>query len=44
MNFIGAGIAFAGLCIAAAWLEINDKDADGLWIILVLWLIFGNFS
>ena len=39
MRKIGEGIAFAGLCIAAAWLEINGKPASGLWVLIVIWAI-----
>lgn len=44
MNRIGQGIAIAGLALAAAWLDMSDKDATGLWVILVLWIIFGNWE
>ena len=37
LAYIGEGIAFAGLCIASSWLEIHDKPARGLWIVVVIW-------
>ena len=43
MLYIGQGIAFAGLAIAAALLEIHDKNADGLWLVLVLWWVFTDW-
>ncbi len=39
MPYIGQGIAFAGLAIAAALLEIHDKNASGLWLLLVVWWV-----
>ncbi len=40
--YIGEGIAFAALCIAAAWLEVSGKNAAGLWFLVVLWaVLFG---
>lgn len=39
MAWIGQGIAFAGLCMAAAWLEVSERNADGLWFLLVFWAI-----
>ena len=41
---IGQGIAFAGLCAATAWLEINNKPVDGLWVLITLWAIFGEWK
>jgi hypothetical protein len=37
---IGEGIAFFGLAIAASWLEVSGKHADGLWVLLVVWALF----
>jgi hypothetical protein len=39
MNKIGEGIAFAALCISAMGLEIHDKPAAGLWILVALWVL-----
>lgn len=40
--YVGEGIAFAGLCIGAAWLEVSGKSAGGLWFLVVLWaFMFG---
>lgn len=41
---IGEGIAFAGLCAAAAWLEINGKPVGGLWFLVVIWALFSSFG
>lgn len=43
MKPVGSGIAFAGLCIAATVLEIHDKPAGGLWFLIVIWIIFGDW-
>lgn len=43
MAYIGQGIAFAGLAIAAALLEIHDKNAAGLWLLIVIWWVFADF-
>lgn len=43
MTFIGQAIAFAALCAVAAWLEINNKPASGLWTLVVCWAIFGDW-
>ena len=37
LKFVGEGIAFAGLCLSAAWLETSGYPASGLWILVVLW-------
>lgn len=39
---IGTGIAFSGLCIAAAWLEISGKPAGWLRALIFMWLWFGH--
>lgn len=44
MRGLGEGIAFAALCLAAAALEIFDKDTSGLWVIIVLWAIFSDWG
>ncbi len=41
---MGLGIAVAGLSIAAAILEIKDRPAENLWILIVLLIIFGSFK
>lgn len=43
MAFIGQGIAFASLVAAAAALEIHDKNAEGLWIIIVFWWVIADW-
>jgi len=37
LAYIGEGIAFAGLCIAAAWIEVSGKPAVGLWVLVFIW-------
>ena len=37
LAYIGEGIAFVGLCASATLLEIYDKPAYGLWIVIVIW-------
>lgn len=44
MGNVGKGIAFAGLCIGAAWLEVTGHEASGLWLVVVLWWLFGDFD
>lgn len=44
MNRIGQGIAMAGLAVSAAWLEVSGNSADGLWIVLVLWILLANWG
>lgn len=39
MNKLGQGIALAGVALAAALLEIHDKPAAGLWVLVVIWAI-----
>ena len=43
MNYIGNGIAFGCLCFSAAWLEISGKEAWGLWLLVVIWAVVGDF-
>jgi hypothetical protein len=44
MKGIGEGIAFAGLCASAAWLEVSGIGAGGLWIVVVLWSALSNWG
>lgn len=44
MSGVGEGIAFATLVVAAAWLEINGKNAGGLWALCAAWVIFSNWG
>jgi len=39
MKGVGEGIAFAGLCVGAAILEVNGDPAQGLWALAVIWAI-----
>lgn len=39
MGAIAEGIAFASLCAAAVWLEINGKPTSGLWAMVVFWAL-----
>ena len=34
---IGEGIAFAGLCLACAWIEAYGGNAGLLWVLVVIW-------
>lgn len=38
MNWLGQGIAFAALVAAATVLEIYGKPAQGLWLLVVVWV------
>jgi hypothetical protein len=42
--WVGQGIAFAALTGAAAWLEISGKNANGLWILVAIWVVFGKWN
>lgn len=44
MIAIGEGIAYAGLCLAAAWLEITGKGAGLLWVFVVFWALFTDWG
>lgn len=44
MKAIGQGIAMAGLALSAAWLEISDNSATGLWFLLGLWIILADWQ
>lgn len=35
-------IVWLSLLVAAVVLEVAGKEASGLWLILVLWLVFGD--
>ena len=37
LAYIGQGIAFAALVAGAVTLEIHDKNASGLWMVIVFW-------
>ena len=40
---LGEGIAFAGLCLGAAWVEVSGYPSAGLWLLVVLWAFcFGS--
>ncbi|AFJ01978.1 hypothetical protein Q7C_809 [Methylophaga frappieri] len=39
MKFLGQGIAFASLVMAATILEINDRETTLLWVLIVFWAI-----
>lgn len=41
---IGKGIAMAAMIGAAAYLEIHGKEADGLWLLIIAWIIFGSWQ
>ena len=44
MNGLGEGIAFISVVAAAAFLEVNGRQAEGLWALIVIWVVFSNFG
>jgi|GEM_PF-6043980 len=36
---LAEGIAFAALVGVTGWLEFNGSDVDGLWILVVIWVL-----
>lgn len=44
MEPLGKGLAFAALVAAATALELNGKEASGLWFLVVIWVIFGTWQ
>lgn len=43
MNWLGQGIAFSALVVAATVLELNGKPAQGLWWLVVIWAFGTNW-
>lgn len=41
---IGKGIAVAALIAATTWLEISGKQVEGLWLLIVVIFIFGDWD
>ena len=41
---IGEAIAFLALVAGATTLEIFDKPAAGLWVLVVIWALFSTFK
>lgn len=41
---IGKGIAMASLIAATVYLEMNGKEVGGLWVLIVVWIIFGSWQ
>lgn len=41
---IPEAVAFAALVAGTAALELHDKNADGLWIIVVLWALLSSWG
>ena len=41
---MGNAIAFAALTCCTAYLQIKGHDVDGIWFIVVLWAICGDFK
>ena len=37
MRSIGQGIAFAGLALATAWVDVTKGDVGFMWVVLVVW-------
>lgn len=44
MNRTGKGIAFLSLVGAAVVLEVNGYQSDGVWLLIVLWAVFGEWN
>lgn len=44
MAKIGQGVGFAGLCFAAAWLEVSGYSATGLWVLVAIWVLWGEWG
>lgn len=44
MRWIGQGIAFSALVAGAAALEITGHEAGWLWIVVVVWALFGDWK
>ena len=36
----GEGIAFAGFCMAAAYMTVAGQDPVGIWLLVVIWWLF----
>ncbi len=43
MAAIGKGIALAALIAGAVVLEVNNKPADGVWLLIVICALLGVF-
>jgi len=43
-GLIGLGIFLASIPISAAWLEINGKEAGGLWLLAIIIVLFGTWK
>jgi len=43
MAYIGQAIAFAALAASAVILEIYDKNAAGLWFMVVFWWVVADW-
>lgn len=41
---IAKAIALVALITAATILEMNGHEASGLWIVVVLWMLFGEWG
>lgn len=44
MNGLGEGVGFAGLAIAAAWVDAAGGDAFWLWLVLFFWACFSDWG
>jgi seryl-tRNA synthetase len=44
LNINGNGIAFIAWCVMCVLLEIFAQGAGNLWIVTVLWALFGEFK
>lgn len=43
-NLNASGIAFIAFTVCCTMLEIFGNGANGLWVIVVMWAIFGEFE
>jgi len=41
---LGEGVAFAGLCAGAAWLEVSSGSAGDLWLMVVVWAVLTDWG
>lgn len=44
MEGVGEGIAFAGMAISCAALEIDGHDIAPFWVLLVIWVITSDWG
>lgn len=44
MTGIAQALAFMSLVVASTYLEVKGYGAGGLWVVVVLWVLFGDWS